>query len=61
MVVQVTCRLVQIFRNPDGKTYGGTVEIVKKGDAYHLKWTLKAGDTYAGIGILEGDVLGVSY
>ncbi len=47
--------------NPDGKGYEGTVEIVKKDDAYFLKWTLKAGDTYAGIGILEGSVLAVSY
>jgi hypothetical protein len=47
--------------NPEGKTYRGTVEITKKGDAYLLKWTLNAGDTYAGVGILEGDVLGVSY
>ena len=47
--------------NPGGKTYRGTVTITKKGDAYYLKWSLNAGDTYAGIGILEGNVLAVSY
>jgi hypothetical protein len=47
--------------NPDGKTYKGTVQIVKKGDAYYLKWAIGAGDNYAGVGILEGNVLAVSY
>ncbi len=47
--------------NPAGKIYRGTVTIIKKGDAHYLKWSLNAGDTYAGIGILEGNVLAVSY
>jgi hypothetical protein len=47
--------------NPAGKLYRGTVTIAKKGDAYYLKWSLNAGDTYAGIGIREGNVLAVSY
>jgi len=47
--------------NPDGKTYEGTVEIAKKGDAYTVDWKIGDSDEYKGIGILEGDVLSVSY
>jgi serine/threonine protein kinase len=47
--------------NPDGQTYRGTVEIAKKGDAYYLKWTFKSGATHQGVGLLEGNVLAVSY
>ena len=44
-----------------GNTYKGTVEITRKGDTYHLKWSLSANEHYTGIGILQGDVLAVSY
>jgi hypothetical protein len=47
--------------NPAGQTYKGTVEITKKGDTYHLAWSIGAGDNYEGLGILEGDTLAVSY
>jgi hypothetical protein len=48
--------------NPAGKAYKGTVEITKVGDAYRLDWSLGGGaETYDGIGILEGDVLAVSW
>jgi hypothetical protein len=47
--------------NPVGQTYRGTVEITKKGDIYYLKWALNTGDTEKGVGLLEGNVLAVSY
>src|SRR5207244_11606828 len=47
--------------NPDGKTYKGQVVIACEGDTYHVKWALAGGDNYEGLGILEGNVLAVSY
>jgi hypothetical protein len=47
--------------NAEGKTYTGTVEITKVGDTYKVAWTLGSGESYEGVGILEGDVLGVSF
>jgi hypothetical protein len=47
--------------NNDGKTYQGEVEITRKGDAYYFLWKIGAGDEYQGVGLLEGDVLSVSY
>jgi hypothetical protein len=48
--------------NPNGKEYEGTVEITKDGDTYKVAWTLGGGaDNYDGVGILEGDVLAVSF
>lgn len=48
-------------KNPQGGTYTGTVEIKKKGDVYYLSWAIGPAETYEGIGLLEGDVLAVSY
>lgn len=47
--------------NAGGATYKGTCEISKKGDTYLLKWALDAGDSYVGIGLLEGKVLAVAF
>jgi hypothetical protein len=47
--------------NPGGKAYEGTVEITKKGDTYAIEWTLKAGDTYEGVGTLNGNILSVAW
>lgn len=47
--------------SPGGQAYRGTVEISKKGDTYALKWAFGPGETYQGVGILEGNVLAVSY
>src|SRR5262245_14578059 len=47
--------------NPDGQVYKGTVQIKKDGDAYAVTWAIGQGDNYKGIGILEGNVLAVSY
>ena len=45
-----------------GGKYTGTVKIVKKEEIYRVTWTLGDGkDTYLGIGVLQGDVLAVSY
>lgn len=44
-----------------GHKYAGTVSISQKGDVYMVVWKLAHNETYAGIGILQGDVLAVSY
>jgi hypothetical protein len=45
-----------------GGKYTGTVTIVKKDEIYRVTWKLGDGkDTYLGIGVLQGDVLAVSY
>ena len=45
-----------------GGKYTGTVTIVKKDEVYRVTWTLGDGkDTYSGVGVLQGDVLAVSY
>jgi len=41
--------------------YSGTVTIAKKGDAYQVTWKLGGDENYKGIGVLQGDVLAVSY
>jgi hypothetical protein len=47
-------------RNPDGKSYKGTVEIEKDGDKYNVSW--KVGDSaYDGTGTLEGNLLTVEW
>ncbi|MBI2391926.1 MAG: hypothetical protein HYV09_20210 [Deltaproteobacteria bacterium] len=47
-------------RTPTGGTYSGTVQITPAGQVYRLQWTL-ANETYAGVGILQGDVLSVGW
>ena len=46
---------------PDGAPYLGTVRIVRHESAYHLLWTVGSEEQYLGIGILNGEVLAVSY
>jgi hypothetical protein len=46
--------------NPQGGTYRGSVSIIRMGDTYMMNWVVGT-EKYAGIGILEGDVLAVSY
>ena len=47
--------------NPGGKgNYKGTVVIEKPGDAYKVTWSI-AGQTFNGVGILEGDQFSVGY
>jgi hypothetical protein len=47
--------------NPGGKMYRGIVEITKKGDTYLVRWNLSGGDSYQGVGLLEGKTLAVSF
>ena len=47
--------------NPDGRTYRGVVEISKDDKTYRVRWTLGQGGTSVGVGMVQGDVLAVSY
>src|SRR2546423_1314093 len=47
--------------NPDGKAYKGTVEIKKNGATYNLAWSLDSGESYEGVGVLNGNILSVSW
>jgi hypothetical protein len=47
---------------PDGKGgYRGIVTIQQHGPSFGVDWKLKSGEAYTGVGILNGDVLGVGY
>lgn len=46
--------------NADGAAYTGALEVDARGNAYALAWN-GADGTAAGIGLVEGDVLGSSY
>lgn len=46
--------------NPNGTPYRGRVEITKDDHTYRLRWTMAQGASL-GIGIVNGDVLAVSY
>jgi hypothetical protein len=47
--------------NPQGQNYKTAVEVKKNGDTYTLNWTVGENETYEGFGILQGDVLAVSF
>lgn|SRR5688500_3520439 len=47
--------------NSDGSVYQGVVTIVRRADAYYVLWELQPGITAFGVGLREGDTLGVSY
>lgn len=47
--------------NPDGTKYRGVVEIAKNGDTYRLRWSISSEAPSFGIGIVNGDMLAVSY
>jgi hypothetical protein len=51
-----TCKGV----NPDGQEYTGKVKITKKGDVYHLDWTIGQ-ESHSGVGIREENTLSVSW
>jgi hypothetical protein len=46
---------------PDGAEYKGIVRIVRHNGAYQLVWNVGREEQHLGIGILNGDVLAVSY
>ena len=41
--------------------YSGTATIAKRGAAYGIDWTLKNQQPYRGVGLMEGNVLGVGW
>jgi hypothetical protein len=47
--------------NGDGSAYQGFVTIVRRADAYYVLWELQPGVTAFGVGLREGNTLGVSY
>lgn len=46
-------------KNPKGEDYKGTLEIKKDGDGYSLTW--KAGSTFTGFGVKNGNMLAVGF
>jgi hypothetical protein len=48
-------------RNAGGGVYRGAVSIVRKGDVYLVDWRIGQSDNYKGIGLLNGNILSVSY
>jgi hypothetical protein len=47
--------------NVGGQPYRGSVGITKNGDSYDFKWTLLSGESYSGVGIIDGDKLAVGF
>jgi hypothetical protein len=45
--------------NPTGAPYRGTLEIIAHGDVYQFRWN--AGRQYDGVGVVNGDVVAVSF
>jgi hypothetical protein len=46
---------------PDGTPYRGLVQIVPNHGTYDVVWMFSSGQHYAGLGVVNGDVLAVSY
>ena len=45
--------------NPNGAAYRGTLQIIPHGDVYQFRWN--AGTQYDGVGVVNGDVVAVSF
>jgi hypothetical protein len=45
--------------NPNGAGYRGTLQIIPHGDVYQFRWN--AGTQYDGVGVVNGDVVAVSF
>jgi hypothetical protein len=45
----------------NGGRYKAMVEITRRGEAYQVIWVLSPKETYAGVGLAEGDVLSVGW
>jgi len=45
--------------NPNGGVYRGTLEIIPHGEVYQFRW--RAGNQYDGVGVVNGDVVAVSF
>jgi hypothetical protein len=46
---------------PDGTPYQGLVQITPNRGSYDVLWIFGSGQQYAGLGVVNGDVLAVSY
>jgi hypothetical protein len=46
---------------PDGTPYRGVVQILPHNGAYDVVWIFASGQRYSGLGVVNGDVLAVSY
>jgi hypothetical protein len=46
---------------PDGTPYHGIVQITPNQGTYDVVWIFSSGQEYAGLGVVNGDVLAVSY
>ena len=46
---------------PDGTPYRGVVQIIPNHGTYDVMWIFSSGQQYAGLGVVNGDVLAVSY
>jgi uncharacterized protein (DUF2147 family) len=55
-----TYKITEAKDGDSGKTYTGTVTISPSGAVYNVTWTLP-GQTYSGVGILQGSVLTVGW
>ncbi len=47
-------------KDPDGSAYTGTVEVLKSGAGYQVKWTIDGSSNF-GAALAEGDALWVGY
>ena len=46
---------------PDGTPYKGLVQIIPNRGSYDVIWIFASGQLYSGLGVVNGDVLAVSY
>jgi hypothetical protein len=46
---------------PDGTPYRGVVQIIPSAGTYEVVWIFASGQQYSGLGVVNGDVLAVSY
>jgi hypothetical protein len=46
---------------PDGTPYQGIVQIIAHRGSYEVIWSFGSGQQYGGVGVVNGDVLAVSY
>jgi hypothetical protein len=46
---------------PDGTPYRGVVQIIPNHGTYDVIWIFSSGQQYSGLGVVNGDVLAVSY
>lgn len=46
---------------PDGTPYRGIVQIIPNAGTFDVIWTFGSGEQYSGLGVVNGNVLAVSY